>query len=394
MTLAYLDCSSGIAGDMLVAAMLDAGLPLALLERELAKLPLGGYKLSVREVEKHYFRALHFTVECDDHHPHRHYSDIRDMIMKTAWEVPVRETAVAIFKTLGEAEAKVHGCALEEVHFHEVGAVDSIIDICSVAIGFHHFGIHALYASPVNVGSGEILSAHGVMPVPAPAVIELSRGIPIYSRHAEKELATPTGMAILATLAKGFGVLPAFTPHTIGCGAGTRDLPIPNIVRLMLGEEASAAMPPDIGLLTDEVVEIEADIDDMNPEWYGHIIARLLEAGALDVVMLPAFMKKNRSGTRLTILIDPAQLMPVARLILQETTTLGLRYRTMRRIMAKREIITRETPFGAVRFKYATMGDTLLSQKPEYEDCSRIAVEKGLSLKEVYARLAALPEKQ
>lgn len=294
MRIAYLDCSAGIAGDMMVAALIDAGVPLKMLQGELAKLPLKGYKLTTKTVEKHFFRAVHFKVLCNDDQPHRHYTDIRRMIEKTDWAAPIKKTALAIFRKLGEAEARVHGCDLEDVHFHEVGAVDSIIDICGTAIGLHTLGIEALYASPVNVGGGEVKAAHGMMPVPAPATLLLSKNIPVYSRYAQKELATPTGMAILSTLAKGFGSIPPMMPKQHGCGAGTMDFPIPNILRLVIGE-AESSSPAKItdGMLTDEIIEIEADIDDMNPEWYGYITSKLLEAGALDVVMIPVFMKKT-----------------------------------------------------------------------------------------------------
>lgn len=390
MKIAYLDCSAGIAGDMMVASLLDAGMSFDYLKKELGKLPLKDYQLSVKEVEKHFFRATHFHVECKDNQPHRHYTDIRRMIEAVDWPSPVKQTAQAIFKKLGEAEARVHGCNLEDVHFHEVGAVDSIIDICGTAIGLHQLGIEALYASPVNVGSGEVKTAHGVMPIPAPATMLLAKDIPIYSRHAEKELATPTGMAILAALAKGFGPVPAMTPQAHGSGAGTMNLPIPNLLRLTVGEAAAPSLSKD--WLTDEIIEIEADIDDMNPEWYGHVMEKLTKAGASDVSLAPIYMKKQRPATRMTVLTPQDRLQAMAHIILEETTTLGLRYRAMQRIKARREHITRQTVYGPMRFKRAILGQRVLSCKPEYEDCKRIADERGLPLKEIYATITQQEE--
>lgn len=390
--IAYVDCASGIAGDMFVAALLDAGLPFHTLKEALEALPLDHYEIRVEETQKQHLRALHFSVACDEDQPSRHYSDIVAMIEQTNWPTSVRQRAIAIFTKLGEAEANVHGTTLEAVHFHEVGAVDSIIDICSVAFGLHMLGIEKLYASPVNVGGGFVKTAHGTMPVPTPATLALAANIPIYSKHVEMEIATPTGMAILAALANGFGSMPMLKPEKTGCGAGTKDLPIPNMLRLTLGEaigNITESTPNLQGALTDSVFEITADIDDMNPEWYGHLSETLLHAGALDVVMAPVYMKKSRPATRLTVLCQPCDFTIISRLILHETSTIGLRYQEMQRVMAHREIVLRDTEFGPVRFKQAYLGHELITSKPEYDDCTRIAREYGLTLKAVYARLAS-----
>ncbi len=389
MNIAYLDCSAGIAGDMLVAAMLDAGLSFNTLKRNLAELPVSGYDLQYRTVEKHHLQAQYFNVNHSEQNHHRHYSDIKALIMNTSWPESVKDTALAILKKLGQAEAKVHGIELEQVHFHEVGAIDSIIDICSVALGFNYLEIEALYASPVNVGTGDVHVAHGIMPVPAPATLELSKDIPIFSRYVEKETATPTGMAILAVMAKGFGPMPDMTPVNIGIGAGTRDLPIPNVLRLVIGQEVDHTINLDTGLNRDQIIELEADIDDMNPEWYGHLSDKLLQAGVLDVVMAPIYMKKGRPATHLRVLIKKEELPTISRLILRETTTLGVRYRTVRRLMVKREIITKQTLYGPINFKCAYMRDEQLSCKPEYDDCVRIAKSQNLPLKEIYKQLSS-----
>ena len=390
MTIAYLDCSSGIAGDMLVAALLDVGLSFERLKEELSQLPLKGYELAAREVKKCDFRGLHFSVKYQDDQPHRHYSDIKKMIESTQWSTPIKEKALSIFKTLGEAEARVHGTKIEDIHFHEIGAVDSIIDICAVAIGFHHLGITELHASPVNVGGGEIKTAHGTVSVPAPATLELAKNIPIYSRHVETEISTPTGMAVLSALAINFGSFPSCKPIKIGCGVGTKDLQIPNILRFTIAEKTFQRQGTDKILSTDQVIEITADIDDMNPEWYEHIISVLFKAGALDVVMLPVHMKKNRLATRLNVLAREIDFETLSEIILRETTSLGLRYNILNRLTLQREIIIKETQFGPVRFKQAWLEGENLYSKAEYDDCARIAKVHDMPIKDVYAKITTV----
>jgi pyridinium-3,5-bisthiocarboxylic acid mononucleotide nickel chelatase len=382
MRLAYLDCASGISGDMFLAACLDAGLDSRRLLTELASLPLGPYELKPERVLRGGLAGTHLEIAVPREQPHRHLASIEQMIESSALPASVKQRSRRIFRRLGEAEARLHAKPIEHVHFHEVGAVDAILDIVGACVALELLAIEELWASPLNVGSGRVTAAHGSLPVPAPATAELLRGIPIYSSGIEAELVTPTGAAIVSTLARSFGPLPPMSVERIGYGAGARDLPgQPNLARLFIGQEApNPRIPNPEG---DVVAVIETSVDDMSPEVYGYLVERALAAGALDISCTPIEMKKNRPGLEIRLLAKPEQAEALADLVFAETTTLGLRISTAERRVLERETVAVETPYGSVRVKVGRRNGRVVNAAPEYEDCRRAALERGVPLKEV-----------
>ena len=380
MKILYFDCFAGISGDMTVGALLDLGVPLSFLKEELARLPisLSGYALSSEETFRRGIRATKFGAQVTEDQPHRHYSDIAGMIEGSSLAGEVKLKAGSIFRRLAEAEAKVHGVDLSRVHFHEVGALDSIIDIVGTALCLRYLGIEELYASALPLGSGYVETAHGRLPVPAPATAELLRGIPVHSELGAGERVTPTGAAILAALCSGFGAAPPFTVMEVGNGAGDRDFPdTPNILRVMLGEKTSP-------LPGDEIRVLETHIDDMNPEILGFLMDRIMAAGALDVVFSPLQMKKNRPGVCVTILSPPALQEKLARMLLIETSAIGVRHYPATRLKLNRSLEERDTSLGRVQVKVIRDDASLVRVAPEFEECRRIAEAKGIPLLEVY----------
>ena len=383
MRLAHFDCFSGISGDMTLGALVDAGAGLATLESELRRLDLKGWQISAEKVKRGALFATQVKVESSEHHHHRGLSTILDLIDRAALAPRVKDRASRIFRRLGEAEAKVHQVELDKVHFHEVGAVDAIIDIVGAAIGFELLGIDEFSCSAFDVGAGTVKTAHGLLPVPAPATAELLRGAPSYSSGVQRELVTPTGAAIATTLATRFAEMPPMQIASVGYGAGSAELSDrPNVMRLLIG--ASTAMekgehwdPP--------IAVIEANLDDMSPQIYGYFVDRALAAGALDVFSSPVQMKKNRPGLLVTLLAEPQNLNPLIDLVFRETTTIGVRTHEVRRRTLQREFVHVSTPLGEIRMKVSRLNGTMLNAAPEYEDCQRIAAEKGIPLKEVLA---------
>jgi hypothetical protein len=376
----YFDCYAGISGDMAVGALLDLGVPLSFLREELARLPipLPGYALSWEETFRHGIRATKFGVQVTEDQPHRHYSDIAAMIEGSSLADEVKLKAGRIFHRLADAEAKVHGVELSRVHFHEVGALDSIIDIVGTALCLQYLGIEELYASALPLGSGYVETAHGLLPVPAPATAELLRGMPVHTELGAGERVTPTGAAILAALCSGFGAPPQFTLTAVGSGAGDRDFPdTPNILRIMLGEK-SAPLPGD------EIRVLESHIDDMNPEILGFLMERLMAAGALDVAFSPLQMKKNRPGVRITILSPPALQDKLARMLLAETSAIGVRHYPATRLKLHRALEERDTSLGRVQVKVIRDDTGVVRVCPEFEECRRIAEAEGIPLQDVY----------
>lgn len=377
MKILYIDCQAGISGDMIVGALLDLGVPLEHVKAELAKLglPSDSYTLSTHRTERQHVAALKFDVEVHDHHTHRHYAGIDAMIAGSTLAGPVKDMARRIFRRLAEAEALVHGVAVEDVHFHEVGAVDSIVDIVGAAICLESLQVEQVYASALPLGSGFVQTAHGRLPVPAPATAELLRGLALHSNCGEGERVTPTGAAILAALVTGSGVRPEMSLSRVGCGAGSKDFSdCPNILRAFLGTDTAGG--------SEEVREASCNLDDVTPEVVGYVQELLLESGALDVWIAPVQMKKNRPGMVLSFLCVPADLERLAALVMAETGTLGVRHAALRRIVKPRRIEERDTPFGPVRFKVTGNGE-----KPEYEDCRRIARETGIPCRDVMQKL-------
>ncbi|MGH9328089.1 MAG: nickel pincer cofactor biosynthesis protein LarC [Terriglobia bacterium] len=380
--IAYLDCSSGISGDMFLAALLDAGLAEDRLLAELRKIPLGDYEFKTTRVMRSSLTANRVEIIIAAKQPERHLHHIESLIRQSALAATVKDKALTVFRRLAEVEGKLHGKPAESVHFHEVGAVDAILDIAGTCAGLELLGISELSCSPLNVGSGRVEAAHGTLPVPAPATAELLKGLPIYSSGVEGELVTPTGAALVSTLAAGFGPMPPVTVESIGYGAGTRDFPgHPNIARLFLGQRSADAGAPS---RADDVVSVlQTNIDDMNPQLYGYFAERALAAGALDVTSKAIQMKKNRPGLEITILCAPERTEALTELLFNETTTLGVRIDESRRKTLSREMVAVETPYGPVRVKVSRREGRVVNVAPEYEDCQRIAREKSVPLKEV-----------
>ena len=437
MRIAYLECFSGVSGDMFLGALIDAGVSADVLEKAVAALELGAgleisrvnrsgitatkvdvwvngekegpagsgdHSHSHEHVHAHEHShdsahahqhastsasrqaasALHSHDQHSHDHPHSHgrsLKEIRGIIGRAAISETARQTALRIFDALGAAEAKIHNNQVESVHFHEVGAVDAIVDIVGAAVGAEALGFDELICSPLNVGGGTVKCAHGVFPVPAPATVEILQGAPVYSSGVQAELVTPTGAAIVTTLATRFGSFPQMKIEKSGYGAGGRDFPgNPNVVRLVIGESTASATAKGA---QDTVAVLEANLDDLNPQVFGYVMDRLLAEGALDVFGVPVQMKKNRPGTLLTILCKPEDAPNLTQIIFEETTTLGVRRREERRQTLGRQWVNVSTPWGDVRMKIASMNGTVTNYAPEYEDCRRIAQERKIPLKKI-----------
>jgi uncharacterized protein (TIGR00299 family) protein len=377
MKLVYFDCASGISGDMTLGALVDLGVDLEQLNASIASLGLPDCRLTAGEVRKNGFRAVQVTVQYPPEHKHRHLHHILEMIRGSKLTPRQQELAVRIFTRLGEAEAKVHGVPVEKVHFHEVGAADSIADIVGTAVGLDLLGVERIVVSTVPTGTGKIRIAHGECNIPAPATAELLRGIPLAASRIEAELTTPTGAAILAALADEFGPPPAMTIQRIGCGAGQRELEgQPNLLRLLLG--VSAPCGPG-----DQVWIVETNLDDTSGELIGHCTTLLWDAKPLDVYLTPIQMKKNRPGVKITVLCRAAEIEPIEEILFRETGTLGVRrWAASRRVLA-RQTHRVATSWGPVEGKVAWLPGGVPRFSPEFEACRRIAVEQGLSLQAV-----------
>jgi pyridinium-3,5-bisthiocarboxylic acid mononucleotide nickel chelatase len=383
--MAYFDCFSGISGDMTLGALIDLGVPLPWLKEAIAALPLSGFDITAADVEYNGIKAKRVEVHAHGEHHHRHYSDIRTLIEKSPLPEQVRGTALSIFRRLAEAEAGVHGCTPEEVHFHEVGAVDAIVDVVGSALGLHRLGVTEAAASAIPNGRGFVVCRHGRLPIPAPATVAILKGIPTYGADADYELTTPTGAAIVSTVAKKFGPMPLLAAAGIGYGAGHRNLePGPNLLRVVIGE--AAEIPSDNGnnFKQDLIVVVESSIDDMNPEIFGFLMDRLFEEGALDVAWIPIQMKKNRPGTLLQALCRKEKLGDVARCILSESSSLGVRYHEVSRYILERDNVTIDSSFGPISMKRVSYPQGEVRLVPEFDVCRLIALERGLPLRTVY----------
>lgn len=377
----YLDCFSGISGNMVIGAFLDAGMPMSHLSSELEKLPVSSYTLIDKQVVKKGIKATYFNVDVRSwFQPSRNFDDIKKIINNSTLSEFVKGKAFAMFSRLAAAEAKVHGVAVDKIHFHEVGAVDSIIDIIGVAIGLEYFGIEHIYASALHTGSGYVKCSHGTMPVPAPATAELLVGIPFYSQNIKGELVTPTGAAIAAVLAEQFGpVPPGFITERVAYGAGSLDLEIPNVLRLYVGTVIASAQACHKAKL------VETNMDDLNPQIYGYVMEKLFSAGAYDVFLTPVMMKKNRPGTKLTVMIGADKLSDVLQIIMKETSTLGVRILECDSTHLDREIVSVDTQWGKVRVKVGKMHGRAVNIAPEFDDCKALAEQYNIPLKAVQA---------
>lgn len=388
MNTVYLDAFSGLSGDMLLGALLDCGLDFAELQSALSSLSLTGYRLSQRRKTVSGIAAVKFEVEVTERQPERHLAEIRAMISGAgALGESVKRRALAIFEALAEAEAKVHHTTAEEVHFHEVGAVDSVIDVVGTAFGLERLGVGAMLVSPLPMGTGFVRSQHGIIPVPAPATAELVAGFPVRIGDGAAEMVTPTGAAVLRALATPAELPLGFEIAKIGYGAGTRELADrPNVLRMMIGRVRGS-------FDSDEMIEIAANIDDLNPQIYDHVMERLFAAGARDVTLTPTIMKKGRPAITLAVLAESARRAEIARVMFAETSTIGLRFHPVSRLKMRRETREVETRWGRVRVKFSA-ADGALNIAPEYDDCRRLALEHGVPLKTVMeeARAAAVAE--
>ncbi len=375
--IAYLECPTGIAGDMCLGALLDAGVPLFYLQEQLQKLQLSDrYRLTSRPVHRQGQQATLAEVITEEGHHHRHLSDIKTLITQAQLSPQVRQWSLEIFTTLAIAEGKVHGMPPEKVHFHEVGAVDAIVDIVGTCLGLDWLGIDQVYCSAFPTGGGTVKAAHGEMSVPVPAVLQLwsQRQVPVYSNGIQMELVTPTGAAIAVTLAQDFGDPPAMALQTVGLGAGQADLRLPNVLRLWIGEADESDLWDEI----EPVMLLETQVDDLNPQIMGLVFEKLLAIGALDVWTQPVAMKKQRSGLLISVLCGLDLVRQCEDILFQETTTLGIRRSRQERRILKRSFETVETPYGAVSVKVAYRDQRIWNVQPEYEDCLRIAQEQGI----------------
>jgi uncharacterized protein (TIGR00299 family) protein len=378
MTIAFFDCFSGISGDMTLGALVDAGVPIDMLSAELAKLNLPGYELRAEKVKRSGIAATKVTVIVDQTvRKSRHLADILDSIGASTLSQSVKEKSSRIFTRLADAEAKVHGTTADKIHFHEVGAVDSIVDNVGAVIGLELLGVTRITASSINVGSGTIHSEHGVLPVPAPATVELLTGIPVHQSGAQCELTTPTGAVIISTLGSSFGSMPPMKVERVAYGAGDKEFPgMPNVLRLILGQ-------PVAYYEEDSSVVIETNIDDMSPQVYDYLIEKLMRQGAQDVYLTPIIMKKGRPAILLSVLTDKTKTDVMLDTIFRDTTSIGVRIQEVGRKKLFREITEVNTTYGKIRIKISKREDEVLTMTPEYEDCRRIAEEKQIPLKRV-----------
>ncbi len=390
--LLYFDAFNGVSGDMVLGALVDLGLPVRHLKQELAGLALEGYRLVTNEIERQGIRGINFqvqTAESSTHHSHRGFSTIQSLIQKSRMDLWVKERAIAIFRRLGEAEAKVHGLSLEEVHFHEVGAVDSIVDIVGACIGFKYLGVERFYSSPLTLGGGTVTFSHGTWPVPTPATAELVAQFPVLLGTVQGELTTPTGAAIVTTLVEQSVMAPCVFERS-GFGAGDSEFEdIPNMLRLLLARSletddlGAAESMEELGWEEEEVCVLEANIDDMDAQMFGHFMDVAINEGALDVYYVPLHMKKNRPGLMLSVLCRSSDRKRLAELVFRETTTLGVRWSPWKRWILDREIRHVETEYGPVGVKIGRLSGKTVSIAPEYEDLRRIAKTHKIPFKEL-----------
>jgi uncharacterized protein (TIGR00299 family) protein len=410
MRIAYLDCFAGISGDMFLGALLDSGVPLTVLQDAVEALGLNA-SLQVEAVNRSGISCTKVNVLEGDHlaedaaivlaqpahdHPHRQphahgrsLTVIRSLIQATPLSDPVRALAIRIFELLGASEARIHNVPLDEIRFHEVGAVDAIVDIVAACAGIHHLGIGAWHSSSLNVGGGTVVCSHGTFPVPAPATADLLRGMPTYSAHLQKELVTPTGAALLRALNPSFGPQPAMIVERIGYGAGSRNpKDFPNVLRLSIGESTGATAKTDAE--TETVTVLETALDDLSPQLLAQVAETALAQGALDVMLTSILMKKGRPGTLLTVLCAPEKSAAMQQLILRETSTLGIRIRQDQRTCLARSHVSVDTPYGTIRVKLGLLDGEVLNAAPEFEDCRAAAKQHSVPLKLVHqAAIAA-----
>ena len=377
MKTAYIDCFSGISGDMFLAALIDAGLDLEYLKKELKKLNLTGYEITAKKTDKNHITATKLTITVKEHQPHRHLKDIEKIIDTSTLDEDIKKTSKKIFQKLAKAESKIHNKDINCIHFHEVGAVDSILDIVGAPIALEKLNIKKIYTSPLPLGTGFIKCAHGTIPLPAPATAELLKGIPVYQTSTKGELVTPTGAAIITTITTKFKEMPQMKIDKTGYGAGTQDFDHPNLLRIFIGTEEEQYEQ-------DTATIIETNIDDMNPEHYSHIIEKLLSAGALDAYLTGIHMKNTRPATKLTVIATQETKNDLTDIIFKETTTFGIRTYQVQRKKLSAEKTQINTKYGPVTIKTGKSKDKIITISPEYKDCKKLADANNIPLKEIY----------
>jgi len=378
MRIGYFDCFSGASGDMILGSMIDAGLSPGGLREELKKLRLRNVSLKIKRVLRGGISATQVVVQGKDEKRHsRSPEEILRIIDRSSLDSEVKEKSREVFKRIASVEAKIHQKPFKEVHFHEIGGLDSVVDIAGAVWGFRQLDIEKLYVSRVNVGTGFIRCEHGLLPVPAPAALSLMKGKPIYSSGVERELLTPTGAALLTSLGSAFGKMPGMKVERVGYGAGRDQLPHPNLLRLIIGQEDQIAGK-------EKVMVVETNIDDMNPQFYDHVMEGLLTLEVQDVFLTPILMKKNRPATLLTVICVAEKLSSVINFLMRETTTIGMRWREEERSCAEREMLSLQTRYGKIRFKLARWEGKQVNLSPEYEDCKRLALTHGISIKDIF----------
>jgi pyridinium-3,5-bisthiocarboxylic acid mononucleotide nickel chelatase len=383
--IAYFDCFSGISGDMTLGAFFDLGVPIEWVEDRLKTIPLTGFELLVETIFRNGIKAKSVEVRIQDNTTVRHYKDIKSILEKSSLSPEVKKRSIDVFERIANAEALIHGCPKEDVHFHEVGGIDALVDIVGTAICVDYFKINRVIASPIPVGIGFVNSRHGILPVPAPATLGILKGVPIYGTKIPHELVTPTGAAIITSLAESFEVMPDMRIEKIGYGAGQRELESqPNLLRIILGTEITDS---DKGFgfhQADQVIILETCIDDMNPEVFGFLMDRLFDKGALDVYWIPVFMKKNRPATMVQVLCTENYREALTACILSESSSLGVRYYHAKRRMLGREKAMVKTVYGEIAVKRIAELDGSSRIVPEYEICKKIALEKDIPIRVVY----------
>jgi len=379
MKIAYFDCLAGASGDMILGALLDAGLSDQDLLQGINALDLTGFDLNIQTVYKNGIRATKADIHIEDKVTERRLPDIETIIQNSDLPEDIKNKSIAIFQRIGAVEAKIHGTPLQKVHLHELGGLDTIIDVVGTLVGLDILDVRQVYASPLPLSRGYTHGEHGVIPLPAPATLALLEGVPVAGSDLDIELVTPTGAALLTSLAESFGTIPIMILNTVGYGAGTKDLPIPNVIRLLLGNQQT-----DTKYIIENLVMLETNIDDLIPEIYEYVMTRLLEAGALDVTFNPIQMKKNRPGILLQVLCKPKDAEKLTSILITETSTLGIRKHFVERISIPRTIQIIETPYGKIRVKIAQLQDGSKKYAPEYEDCRTLAETNNIPLIDIY----------
>lgn len=392
MKILYYDCFAGISGDMNLGAMIDLGVDKDLLTSELAKLNLSGYKIEVCRNKRHHIEGTRVNVILTDKketHPHRNLNDIEHIIDSSSLNENIKTISKTMFQKLAEAESKIHGKPINEIHFHEVGAVDSIVDIVGSAICYDFLKVDKVICSRIELGGGFVKCKHGTLPVPAPATMEILKDIPVKTGAVQSETTTPTGAAILMTLVNEFTDKTDFTINKTGYGIGSKEMDIPNILRVCLGEAVEASSYG-TDVKKEKAVVIECNIDDMNPELYEHVMEKLFNNGALDTYLSSIIMKKSRPGNILSVLCRPDKEKEIIEILFKETTTLGVRKYSVDKFNLKRDFKKIKTKYGEITVKTAYYNDKIIRVKPEYEECKRIAKEKNISIQEIYNEISNL----